>query len=157
MLTKNITVVGLIVFLLAAAPAISQRPLMAQERHGARNQNCDTRIADCVGPDDAEKDEESDRDEQDGKSATLPVRGKGALEIFSPTRDAEFNTDTGTFRIGPDLFGGGKVVTVFSKVVPSGVMAFDFESINVPLGVTDTMTGSRPLILLAEDDAVIDE
>jgi hypothetical protein len=85
----------------------------------------------------------------------LPFKSKGVLGVFSPTQDVQFNTDTGAFQIGAKRFRGGRVVKIFSKVVPVEVMTFDFEKIKVPAGAKITSIGARPLILLAEGDVAI--
>jgi hypothetical protein len=88
-------------------------------------------------------------------AAGLPFKPQGALGVFSPTQDVQFNTDTGAYKIGARPFSGGRVVQIFSKVVPVEVMTFDFEKIKVPTGVKVTSIGARPLILLAEEGVAI--
>ena len=86
---------------------------------------------------------------QTASAATLPLHSNGSLGALSPGEDVEFNTDTGSFRVGADIFSGGRVVTVFARVIPVEVMAFDFTVITIPAGVTVSAIGSRPLVLLA--------
>ncbi|HEX9793456.1 MAG TPA: Ig-like domain-containing protein [Planctomycetota bacterium] len=75
--------------------------------------------------------------------------GSGALGVFRPQADIVLNTDSHTF-------AAGEFETVLGRDVTVNGGVFMFESVHIPLGVTVSATGSKPLRLFARGEFVVE-